>query len=134
MMSRISSLKLLSSIVFYGISVHCIDVRPALYLSYLGTAANRLLYPRSNGLEIEILRAITWQPGHIMGSRNKKRSTSGAYSVTLICSLEVAMSAARHMLHKEHARLHPEIGGTDRYILGQLGPHNVAIVSLLAGY
>jgi nucleoside phosphorylase len=69
-----------------------------------------------------------------MASRNEKRLTFDAYTVALICPLEVEMSAARYMLDEKHAPLRPEIGDKNQYILGQLGRHNVAIASLPAGY
>lgn len=69
-----------------------------------------------------------------MANRNKKRLTYNAYTIALICPLEVEMSATRYMLDEEHAPLPKPIGDTNQYILGQLSGHNVAIASLPEGY
>jgi len=69
----------------------------------------------------------------VMASR-RKRLTHDAYTVALICPLEVEMSAARYMLDEEHERLPRVSGDTNQYILGELCGHKVAIASLPAGY
>ncbi|KAL2871754.1 5'-methylthioadenosine/S-adenosylhomocysteine nucleosidase family protein [Aspergillus lucknowensis] len=68
-----------------------------------------------------------------MASR-QKRLRHDAYSVALICPLEVEMSAVRYMLDEEHQRLPQVEGDVNQYILGELSGHNVAIASLPAGY
>jgi nucleoside phosphorylase len=65
-----------------------------------------------------------------MASQVKKCLTHTAYSVALICPLEVEMSAARYMLDEEHARLPKDKHDTNQYVLGQLSGHNVVIASL----
>ncbi|KAI7976506.1 hypothetical protein EIK77_000073, partial [Talaromyces pinophilus] len=64
----------------------------------------------------------------------RKRLSHDAYSVALICPLEVEMSAVRYMLDDEHDRLPPAAGDTNQYILGELSGHNVAIACLPVGY
>jgi nucleoside phosphorylase len=68
-----------------------------------------------------------------MSSRVKRRLNHGAYTVALICPLEVEMSAARYMLDEEHERLRKDKHDTNSYILGRLSGHNVVIASLPEG-
>ncbi|KAJ5689904.1 purine and uridine phosphorylase [Penicillium macrosclerotiorum] len=56
-----------------------------------------------------------------------------AYTVAMICPLEVEMSAARYMLNEEHTNTPCEQLDTNQYILGQLSGHNVVITSLPLG-
>jgi nucleoside phosphorylase len=74
------------------------------------------------------------EAAHKMSSQNKKRLAYEAYTVALICPLELEMSAARYMLEEEHARLPKQKGDANLYILGELSGHNIAIASLPAGY
>ncbi|KAK5056742.1 hypothetical protein LTR84_012274 [Exophiala bonariae] len=55
------------------------------------------------------------------------------YNVAIICPLEVEMSAMRYMLDEEHVRLPGKDNDHNRYILGKLGKHNVAIGYLPQG-
>jgi nucleoside phosphorylase len=61
------------------------------------------------------------------------RLNHDAYTVALICPLEVELSAARYMLDEEHQRLPKGKNDTNSYILGQLSGHNVVIASLPEG-
>lgn len=56
-----------------------------------------------------------------------------AYTVAMICPLEVEMSAARFMLDEEHVQIPGREQDTNQYILGQLSGHNVVIASLPLG-
>lgn len=59
--------------------------------------------------------------------RHKKH---GDYTVAIICAIWFEMSAVRYMLDSEHPHL-PILGGdVNRYILGELSGHNVAIAWL----
>jgi nucleoside phosphorylase len=69
-----------------------------------------------------------------MASGSRKRLTHDAYTVALICPLEVELSAVRYMLDEEHERLPPAQADTNMYILGQLSGHNVVVASLPAGF
>ncbi|RAH39858.1 uncharacterized protein BO95DRAFT_489014 [Aspergillus brunneoviolaceus CBS 621.78] len=64
----------------------------------------------------------------------KKRLSHNAYTVALLAPLEVELSAVRYMLDEEHEQLPATKGDPNRYVLGQLSQHNVAIASLPAGY
>ncbi|RAK81458.1 uncharacterized protein BO72DRAFT_492286 [Aspergillus fijiensis CBS 313.89] len=64
----------------------------------------------------------------------KKRLSHNAYTVALLAPLEVELSAVRYMLDEEHEQLPATKGDPNRYVLGQLSQHNVAITSLPAGY
>ena len=68
-----------------------------------------------------------------MTSQVKRRLNYGAYTVALVCPLEVEMSAARCMLDEEHERLPKDKHDTNSYILGRLSGHNVVIASLPEG-
>ena len=68
-----------------------------------------------------------------MSSRVETRLDHGAYTVALICPLEVEMSAARYMLDEEHERLPKHKHDTNSYILGRLSGHNVVIACLPEG-
>ncbi|PGH17501.1 hypothetical protein AJ79_01101 [Helicocarpus griseus UAMH5409] len=69
-----------------------------------------------------------------MAAQRKKQLTHSAYTVALICPLEVEMSAARYMLDEEHERLPPSPGDKNQYTLGKLSGHNIALASLPVGY
>lgn len=56
-----------------------------------------------------------------------------AYTVAIICLLEVEMSAARYMLDEEHVQTQGTQPDPNQYILGQLTGHNVVIGSLPLG-
>src|ERR1700761_8355330 len=60
-------------------------------------------------------------------TRNPKRLNYDDYTVAMICPLEVEMTAVRYMLDEEHVRLPGKDGDRNRYILGKMGDHNVAI-------
>lgn len=62
-----------------------------------------------------------------MNTRIKKQLSYDEYTVAIICPLEVEMSAARYMLDDEHARLPNNDGDPNRYILGEMSGHNVAL-------
>ena len=66
-------------------------------------------------------------------STNAKRLTYDDYTVGIICPLEVEMTAVRYMLDEEHFRLPGKDGDRNRYILGRMGDHNVAIGYLPQG-
>jgi len=58
---------------------------------------------------------------------NMKQLTYDDYTVGIICPLDVEMTALRYMLDEEHIRLPGRDGDRNRYILGKMGDHNVAI-------
>jgi len=64
---------------------------------------------------------------------NAKKLTYDDYTVGIICPLEVEMTAVRYMLNEEHVRLPGKDGDRNRYILGKMGDHNVAIGYLPQG-
>ena len=64
---------------------------------------------------------------------NAKKLTYDDYTVGIICPLEVEMTAVRYMLDEEHARLPGKDSDRNRYILGKMGDHNVAIGYLPQG-
>jgi nucleoside phosphorylase len=64
---------------------------------------------------------------------NVKKLTYDDYTVGIICPLEVEMTALRYMLDEEHIRLPGKDGDRNRYILGKMGDHNVAIGYLPQG-
>lgn len=68
-----------------------------------------------------------------MANQVKKALDHGAYTVALICPLEVEMSAVRYMLDDEHPKLSKPSFDTNSYILGRLSGHNVVIASLPEG-
>ena len=69
-----------------------------------------------------------------MSNRVKRRRLNhSAYTVALVCPLEVEMSAARYMLDEEHERLPKDKHDTNSYVLGKLSGHNVVIASLPEG-
>jgi nucleoside phosphorylase len=55
------------------------------------------------------------------------------YTVGIICPLEVEMTAVRYMLDEEHVRLPGKENDRNRYMLGKMGKHNVAIAYLPQG-
>lgn len=68
-----------------------------------------------------------------MANQARKALDHGAYTVALICPLEVEMSAVRYMLDEEHPRLPKTSLDTNYYTLGRLSGHNVVIASLPEG-
>ncbi|KAK2752319.1 hypothetical protein FQN55_007359 [Onygenales sp. PD_40] len=68
-----------------------------------------------------------------MPAAEKKRLPRGAYTVALICPLEIEFSAARYMLDEEHERLPRKDGDTNLYTLGVLSGHNTVLASLPEG-
>ncbi|KAK2785943.1 hypothetical protein FQN52_008210 [Onygenales sp. PD_12] len=68
-----------------------------------------------------------------MPTAEKKRLPLEAYTVALICPLEIELSAARYMLDEEHERLPRKDGDTNLYILGGLSGHNTVLASLPEG-
>jgi nucleoside phosphorylase len=68
-----------------------------------------------------------------MAAKLKRRLFKEAYTVALICPLEVEMSAVRYMLDNEHAPLPLDEHDPNQYILGELSGHNVVIASLPEG-
>lgn len=68
-----------------------------------------------------------------MSSSVKICLNHAAYTVALICPLEVELSAARFMLDEEHERLPRKKHDINSYILGRLSGHNVVIASLPEG-
>ncbi|RAH56174.1 purine and uridine phosphorylase [Aspergillus piperis CBS 112811] len=56
-----------------------------------------------------------------------------AYTVALICPLEVEVSAARYMLDEEHGMLLGNRKDPNIYILGSLSGHNVVLAALPKG-
>lgn len=64
---------------------------------------------------------------------NAKKLTYDDYTVGIISPLEVEMTAVRYMLNEEHVRLPRKDGDRNRYILGKMGDHNVAIGYLPQG-
>ncbi|RAK88849.1 purine and uridine phosphorylase, partial [Aspergillus costaricaensis CBS 115574] len=63
----------------------------------------------------------------------KLRLYNEAYTVALICPLEVELSAARYMLDDEHASLPRDEYDPNTYVLGSLSGHNVVLASLPKG-
>ncbi|PWY94173.1 purine and uridine phosphorylase [Aspergillus sclerotioniger CBS 115572] len=63
----------------------------------------------------------------------KRRLYHEAYTVALLCPLEVELSAARYMLDEEHERLQGNKQDLNTYILGSLSGHNVVLASLPKG-
>ncbi|PYI00655.1 purine and uridine phosphorylase [Aspergillus sclerotiicarbonarius CBS 121057] len=63
----------------------------------------------------------------------KRRLHHEAYTVALLCPLEVELSAARYMLDEEHERLSGNNQDPNTYILGSLSGHNVVLASLPKG-
>lgn len=57
-----------------------------------------------------------------------------AYTIALVCALEVEVNAVRCMLDEEHNQFCPPRGDPNQYVLGQLSGHNVVIASLPGGY
>jgi nucleoside phosphorylase len=55
------------------------------------------------------------------------------YTVGWICALAIEMAAAVGMLDKRHDSLPQDSRDHNNYVLGQIGPHNVAIACLPAG-
>src|SRR5271170_7162718 len=90
---------------------------------------------RSSAAQPSLLapKLARYQRFKTMSSPAKRRLNHGAYTVALICPLEVEMSAARYMLDEEHERLPKDKHDTNSYILGRLSGHNVVIVSLPEG-
>lgn len=68
-----------------------------------------------------------------MAERLRKSLFKEAYTVALICPLEVEMSAVRYMLDDEHSPLPLDEHDPNRYVLGELSGHNVVISSLPEG-
>jgi nucleoside phosphorylase len=64
---------------------------------------------------------------------NTKKLAYNDYTVGIICQLEVEMTAFRYMLDEEHTRLPGKDGDRNRYMLGKMGEHNVAIGYLPQG-
>lgn len=64
----------------------------------------------------------------------RKKLNYNAYTVALLCPLEVELSAARYLLDEIHQSLSPVTGDPNLYILGEMSGHNVVIASLPAGY
>jgi nucleoside phosphorylase len=62
-----------------------------------------------------------------------KTFTYDDYTVAIICPLEVEMTAVRCLLDEEHKRLPLKDGDRNRYILGKMGKHRVAIAFLPRG-
>ncbi|GKZ23330.1 hypothetical protein AbraIFM66951_011723 [Aspergillus brasiliensis] len=68
-----------------------------------------------------------------MPSTSIRRLDHEAYTVALICPLEVELSAARYMLDEEHGMLLGNRKDPNIYILGCLGGHNVVLAALPKG-
>jgi hypothetical protein len=64
---------------------------------------------------------------------NAKKLAYDNYTVGIICPLEVEMTAVRYMLDEGHIRLPGKAGDRNRYMLGKIGDHNVAIAYLPQG-
>jgi nucleoside phosphorylase len=64
---------------------------------------------------------------------NAKKLAYDDYTVGIICPLEVEMTAVRYMLDEEHVRLPGKESDRNRYMLGKMGKHNVAIAYLSQG-
>ncbi|GAQ42707.1 hypothetical protein AtubIFM57143_001972 [Aspergillus tubingensis] len=68
-----------------------------------------------------------------MPSISIRRLNNEAYTVALICPLEVELSAARYMLDEEHGMLLGNRKDPNIYILGSLSGHNVVLAALPKG-
>jgi nucleoside phosphorylase len=68
-----------------------------------------------------------------MSGSVRQRLNNDAFTVALICPLEVEMSAARYMLDEEYERFPKDKHDTNSYILGRISGHNVVIASLPEG-
>ncbi|PYH72987.1 5'-methylthioadenosine/S-adenosylhomocysteine nucleosidase family protein [Aspergillus vadensis CBS 113365] len=68
-----------------------------------------------------------------MPSTSIRRLDNEAYTVALICPLEVELSAARYMLDEEHGMLLGNRKDPNIYILGSLSGHNVVLAALPKG-
>ena len=62
-----------------------------------------------------------------------KKLTYDDYTVGIVCPLEVEMTGLRYILDEERVRLPGKDGDRNRYILGKMGDHNVAIGYLPQG-
>ncbi|KAK2778472.1 hypothetical protein FQN53_001775, partial [Emmonsiellopsis sp. PD_33] len=69
-----------------------------------------------------------------MPPRDLKRLAPSAYTVAIICPLEVEMSAARFMLDEEHHRPSTAQGDKSIYIAGEIQGHKVVIASRPLNY
>ncbi|KAH8705408.1 ankyrin repeat-containing domain protein [Talaromyces proteolyticus] len=69
-----------------------------------------------------------------MTCKAMKKLDYDAYTVALLCPLEVELSAMRYLLDEEHQRLPSVAGDPNQYILGEMSGRNVVIASLPAGY
>lgn len=69
----------------------------------------------------------------MVSNPSKLRLYKEAYTVALICPLEVELSAARYMLDDEHASLPRDEYDPNTYVLGSLSGHNVVLASLPKG-
>lgn len=62
-----------------------------------------------------------------------KSLSHDAYTVAMVCPLEVEIGAARYMLDGEYAQPQELQKDSSQYILGRLSGHNVVIASLPLG-
>jgi hypothetical protein len=68
-----------------------------------------------------------------MATKLRKHLFKEAYTVALICPLEVEMNTVRYMLDEEHTILPSDEHDSNQYFLGKLSGHNVVVVSLSEG-
>ena len=56
-----------------------------------------------------------------------------AYTVGIICALDVEKAAVEATLDEEHSRVEKAVGDDNAYSLGRIGAHNVVVACLPAG-
>ncbi|KAF2398552.1 kinesin, partial [Trichodelitschia bisporula] len=55
------------------------------------------------------------------------------YTIGWVCALPIELAAAREMLDEEHQSLPRHVPDSNIYVLGNIGEHNIVLVSLPAG-
>ncbi|KAI1358411.1 nucleoside phosphorylase domain-containing protein [Xylaria arbuscula] len=63
-----------------------------------------------------------------MASSNRK--TRDAYTVAILCAMDIERNAVRYMLDEEHHRLPSQLGDSNSYTLGKLNGHDVVLACL----
>ncbi|TGJ80872.1 hypothetical protein E0Z10_g7893 [Xylaria hypoxylon] len=58
------------------------------------------------------------------------QNTHDAYTIAILCAMDLERNAVRYMLDEEHQRLRTQPGDSNSYTLGELHGHNVVLACL----